>query len=56
MGGECALSASLFFLSAKSSEHCKNLDEIVICFLVLYRPADSDEDAAVNRDVRVMPM
>lgn len=55
MGGECALATALLFLSAKSNEHCKSLDEIVICFLVLCRPTDSAQSGTVSRDVSNQP-
>ena len=41
MGGPCALSATLLFLAAKSSENCRSVDEVVLSLISFFRSQGS---------------
>ena len=47
------LAASLFFLGAKSTEFCRNIDEIIICFLMLFQK-DVDTDPLNNEALKAL--
>lgn len=48
MGGQCALSASLMFLAAKSSENSRSVDEVVLCFVTFFQSQGSTQEDGNN--------